>query len=73
MHLTYQFTRLNKEGSIDLKTFVDRAGASSAATGLATGLWALVWLQLIVVAVRAEQRARRAEETKAGETTPTPA
>ncbi|HYJ70191.1 MAG TPA: hypothetical protein VEX15_21270 [Nocardioidaceae bacterium] len=39
----------------NLKTFVQWTGASSASTGLATGLWALVWVQLIFVAVRAEQ------------------
>jgi uncharacterized protein len=53
----------------NLQTFVEWAGASNAVTGLATGLWALVWVQLIVVAVRAEQRARRAEEAKAEEAT----
>jgi uncharacterized protein len=57
----------------NLQTFVEWTGASTAATGLATWLWALVWVQLIVVAVRAEQRARRAEEARADEATLTPA
>ncbi len=57
----------------NLQTFVERTGASSAATGLATGPWALVWVQLIVVAVRVEQRVRRAEEAEADAATLTPA
>jgi hypothetical protein len=57
----------------NLQTFVESTVASSAATGLATGPWALVWVQLIVVALRAEQRAHRAEEAEADAATLTPA
>jgi uncharacterized protein len=45
----------------NLKTFLEWAGVSSGMVGLVAALWALVWVQLIVVAVRAEQRARRLE------------
>jgi uncharacterized protein len=45
----------------NVKTFLEWAGVSSGMVGLVAVLWALVWAQLIVVAVRAEQRARRLE------------
>jgi uncharacterized membrane protein YfcA len=45
----------------NLKTFAEWAGASAAITGLLCAVWTLGWVQLIVVAVRAEQRTRRVE------------
>jgi uncharacterized protein len=57
----------------NLKTFAEWAGADGLSTGLLCALWALVWIQLIVFAVRAEQRARRAEAEEAGEAALTPA
>src|SRR5262245_26000700 len=50
----------------NIQTFMEWAGISGGMIILAAVLWTLVWAQLIVVAVRAEQRARRlevAEET----------
>jgi uncharacterized protein len=49
----------------NLKTFAEWAGADAAVTALLCAVWALVWVQLIVVAVRAEQRARRVEAAEA--------
>lgn len=45
----------------NLKTFMEWAGVDGALVALAAVLWTLVWVQLIVVAVRAEQRSRRLE------------
>ena len=50
----------------NIQTFMEWAGISGGMIILAAVLWTLVWAQLIVVAVRAEQRSRRqeaAEET----------
>jgi hypothetical protein len=37
------------------------AGAGGGMVGLAAALWLVVWIQLVMVAIRAEQRARRLE------------
>jgi uncharacterized protein len=57
----------------NLKTFAEWAGADSLSTGLLCAMWALVWIQMIVVAVRAERRARRVEAEEAAEAAMTPA
>jgi uncharacterized membrane protein YfcA len=57
----------------NLKTFAEWAGADGLSSGLLCALWALVWIQLIVFAVRAEQRARRAEAEEAAGAALTPA
>jgi uncharacterized membrane protein YfcA len=51
----------------NLKTFLEWAGVGSGMVGLACAAWAAVWIQLIVIAVRAEQRARRLEAAEASE------
>jgi uncharacterized membrane protein YfcA len=45
----------------NIQTFMDWAGVSGGLIVVAAVLWTLVWAQLIVVAVRAEQRSRRRE------------
>jgi uncharacterized protein len=45
----------------NIQTFMEWAGIDGSLIVLAAVVWALVWIQLILVAVRAEQRARRLE------------
>jgi uncharacterized protein len=49
----------------NIQTFMEWAGVEGALIALAAVAWALVWIQLIVVAVRAERRARRYEAAEA--------
>jgi uncharacterized protein len=49
----------------NIQTFMEWAGVEGALIALAAVAWALVWIQLIVVAVRAERRARRYETAEA--------
>lgn len=49
----------------NIQTFMEWAGVEGALIALAAVVWALVWIQLIVVAVRAERRARRYEAAEA--------
>jgi uncharacterized protein len=45
----------------NIQTFMEWAGVEGSLIVLAAVVWALVWIQLIVVAVRAEQSARQLE------------
>ena len=49
----------------NIQTFMEWAGVERSLIVLAAVVWALVWIQLIIVAVRAEQRARRLEAEEA--------
>ncbi|MGH3453884.1 MAG: sulfite exporter TauE/SafE family protein [Nocardioidaceae bacterium] len=49
----------------NIQTFMEWAGVEGALIALAAVAWALVWIQLIVVAVRAERRARQREAAEA--------
>lgn len=49
----------------NIKTIVDALGASGSTVGVVSVAWAVVWLQLLVIAVRAERRSRRAPEQHA--------
>jgi uncharacterized protein len=49
----------------NIQTFMEWAGVEGSLIVLAAVVWALVWVQLIIVAVRAEQRARRLEAEEA--------
>lgn len=49
----------------NIQTFMEWAGVGGSLIVLAAVVWALVWIQLILVAVRAEQRARRLEAEEA--------
>ncbi len=46
----------------NLKTIAESLGASSLTVGVLCAAWALVWLQLLTIAVRAERRSRVAPE-----------
>jgi uncharacterized protein len=49
----------------NIQTFMEWAGVEGSLIALAAVMWALVWIQLIAVAVLAERRARQRETTEA--------